>query len=178
MTIQNFEFKARTNNLSDLEDAIKQFSPKFAGVDHQSDTYFNTINGRLKLREGNIENTLIWYERGNIAGAKASKVLLSNSPDKSIKQILTVAHGVKIIVEKERKIWFIDNVKFHFDKVKHLGEFVEVEAIDKDGTIGLEKLKQQCAFYSDQFKILPTEYIAESYSDMLLKDNEVITSST
>lgn len=170
MSIQNFEFKARTNNLAGLEDAIQPFRPKFAGIDHQSDTYFHTINGRLKLREGNIENALIWYERSNIAGAKASKVLLINSPDKSIKEILTVALGIKIIVEKERRIWFIDSVKFHFDKVNHLGNFIEVEAIDEDGTIGLEKLKQQCAFYSDLFKILPGDYIAESYSDLLMKN--------
>jgi adenylate cyclase class IV len=76
--------------------------------------------------------------------------------------------GIKIIVEKERRIWFIENVKFHFDKVKQLGDFVEVEAIDEDGTIGLEKLEKQCAFYSELFKILPSDYIAESYSDRLL----------
>lgn len=169
MSIQNFEFKARTNNLRKLENAIQPFNPKFAGIDHQSDTYFNTLNGRLKLREGNIENALIWYERSNLASAKASKVLLIKSPDKSMKEILTVAMGIKIIVEKERRIWFIDNVKFHFDKVKHLGEFVEVEAINDSGTIGLEKLQQQCAFYSGLFKILPGEYIAESYSDLLIK---------
>ncbi len=41
-----------------LEEAIQAFHPKFAGTDHQIDTYFNTAKGRLKLREGNIEKAL------------------------------------------------------------------------------------------------------------------------
>jgi len=86
-----------------------------------------------------------------------------------LKTILTAALGVKIIVEKRRRIWFVENVKIHFDKLDHLGEFVEVEAIDKDGNIGIEKLKEQCAFFAAVFAIKKEDYLAESYSDLLLK---------
>ena len=43
--------------------------------------------------------------------------------------------GIKVVVEKTRKIYFVDNVKIHFDEVENLGSFVEVEAIDLDGTL-------------------------------------------
>jgi len=43
--------------------------PKFQGLDHQIDTYFNVQKGRLKLREGNIENSLINYDRKNVSGS-------------------------------------------------------------------------------------------------------------
>jgi predicted adenylyl cyclase CyaB len=166
----NFEFKARTTRLQELEERLQTYQPLFKGVDHQIDTYFNVPHGRMKLREGAIENALIHYQRHNIAGAKQSDVLLyEHQPNPSLKQVLTAALGVKVVVDKQRKIYFIDNVKFHFDEVKELGTFVEVEAIDKDGTIGLEKLQEQCRYYSQLFELKEEDYMAESYSDMLLK---------
>lgn len=148
---------------------MQRFNPRFVGTDHQADTYFIVPHGRLKLREGNIENTLIQYHRSNTANAKTSEVLLyHHEPDAQLKAILEKALGVKVVVKKIRKIYFVENVKFHFDEVEGLGSFVEVEAIDKDGSIGLEKLKEQCAFYEQLFHIAPEDYLAESYSDLLL----------
>ena len=141
----------------------------FIGEDHQVDTYFNVPAGRLKLREGNIENALIHYERENTAASKSSHVLLySHRPDSSLKEILVKTLGIKAVVDKRRKIYFIDNVKFHFDTVAGLGTFLEVEAIDKDGTIGKEKLQSRCDHYARFFNIQPEEFIAVSYSDMIL----------
>jgi adenylate cyclase class 2 len=78
----NFEFKARTNNLDFLEKKLLELNPKYIGQDKQTDTYFNVAKGRLKLREGNIENALIYYERQNVANAKQSNVLLyQHQPD-------------------------------------------------------------------------------------------------
>jgi len=149
MSILNIEFKASTNKLAELEALLQQHSPLFIGEDHQIDTYFNIPGGRLKLREGNIENALIHYERENTAGAKASHVLLyQHQPDKALKDILVKTLGIKAVVDKRRRIYFINNVKFHFDTVDGLGTFVEVEAIDKDGTIGKKKLKAQCDEYA------------------------------
>lgn len=165
----NYEFKAKCSDVESLELKLQPLHPLFIGADHQVDTYFNVSNGRLKLREGNIENSLIHYNRINIAGAKQSDVTLyQHQPGKNLKEILSKALGVKIVVDKKRKIYFIDNVKFHFDEVNELGSFVEVEAIDKDGSAGIEKLKQQCNYYIQLFEISPGQFIAESYSDLLL----------
>lgn len=166
----NYEFKAKTDRLEELEKLLLQKAPRFVGEDHQTDTYFNVPTGRLKLREGNIENTLIQYHRSNVAGAKQSDVLLyHHQPDPSLKAVLVASLGIKVVVDKRRRIYFINNVKFHFDTVDALGTFVEVEAIDSDGSIGLEELKRQCAFYTDLFSIQPQDFLAESYSDLLLK---------
>lgn len=165
----NYEFKAKCNNIEALESRLKELDPLFIGTDHQVDTYFNVPNGRLKIREGSIENSLIHYNRINTAGAKQSDVTLyQHQPDKNLKAVLIKALGVKIIVDKKRKIYFIENVKFHFDEVKNLGSFVEVEAIDKDGSMGIEKLKEQCNFYIQLFDIKTDQFMAESYSDLLL----------
>ena len=173
MSILNFEFKARTTQLDNLQKKLSALDPKFIGEDHQTDTYFNVSKGRLKLREGNIENSLIWYERENTAGAKQSDVLLyQHTPEKSLKEILIKLHGIKVIVEKRRKIFFIDNVKFHFDTIEGLGTFVEVEAIDKNGTLGIEKLRQQAYKYAAFFDIMPEDFIAQSYSDLIIENHK------
>ncbi|MDE3183671.1 MAG: class IV adenylate cyclase [Bacteroidota bacterium] len=169
MKITNFEFKTRSKNIELLETKLLKLDPVFKGEDHQVDTYFNIEKGRLKLREGNIENSLIYYERKDVSDTKQSDVLLYQfQPDLSLKEILTKVHGIKVIVDKRRKIYFIDNVKFHFDTVDKLGTFVEVEAIDT-GNIGIEKLKEQCKYYADFFGIHDSDYEAKSYSDLMLQ---------
>jgi len=170
MSTLNIEFKATTNKLKELEALLQQHNPLFIGEDHQVDSYFNISPGRLKLREGNIENALIHYEREDTAGAKASHVLLyHHKPDKALKEILIKTLGIKAVVDKRRKIYFIDNIKFHFDTVDGLGTFVEVEAIDKDGNIGKEKLQAQCDQYAALFGITTEDYCSVSYSDMILQ---------
>jgi adenylate cyclase, class 2 len=165
----NYEFKAYCDDIQSAQERLLASSPLFIGTDHQVDTYFNVANGRLKLREGNIENALIHYHRTNTAGAKQSDVTLyKHQPDTSLKEALTKALGIKVAVDKKRKIYFIDNVKFHFDEVHGLGTFLEVEAIDKDGTVGIEKLKEQCRHYAELLGVQEKDYIAESYSDLLL----------
>ena len=173
MSIFNIEFKAKTNDLTAVENILLQRNPIFIGEDHQIDTYFNVANGRLKLREGNIENALIHYERENTAGSKSSQVLLyQHLPDENLKAVLTKGLGIKTVVDKRRKIYFIDNVKFHFDTVQSLGTFIEVEAIDKDGSIGKEKLQEQCNFYAAVFNICREDFMAVSYSDMVMAEKK------
>ena len=173
MSILNIEFKAKANDLTALEALLQERSPLFIGEDHQVDTYFNVATGRLKLREGNIENALIHYEREDFAGAKSSHVLLyQHQPDKTLKEILVKTLGIKAVVDKKRKIYFIKNVKFHFDTVESLGTFVEVEAIDKDDSIGKEKLQAQCDEYAALLGIAAEDYCSVSYSDMILPNHK------
>ena len=165
----NIEFKASCNDIYTAEQKLITLKPKFIGEDHQIDTYFNTPIGRLKLREGNIENSLIFYERENTSNAKQSNVILYNhEANASLKSILTKVNGIKTVVDKKRRIYFIENVKFHFDRVEGLGTFVEVEAIDSDGRIGIEKLQEQCNYYANFLGVKDNDYLAISYSDMLM----------
>ena len=76
---------------------------------------------------------------------------------------------MKAVVTKRRAIYFIENVKFHIDEVEELGDFVEIEAIDRDGSFGEEELKEQCQYYLNLFKIQKEDLIEVSYSDMVLE---------
>lgn len=164
----NIEIKARCLDQEKIKKILEEKAALFKGIDHQIDTYFKVPNGRLKLREGTIENHLIHYHRPDQKGPKQSLVtLFKTEPDSSLKKILTEALGVKVVVDKQRAIYFIDNVKFHLDIVQGLGFFVEIEAIDTDGAITISQLRQQCEEYMHLFEIKPTDLLNQSYSDMM-----------
>lgn len=167
----NIEIKARCADASFIRNYLLQHNADFKGTDHQTDTYFNVNNGRLKLRQGNIENSLIYYNRENKAGPKLSEVTLIKVKEESelLKKALTQANGIKVEVKKKREIYFIDNVKFHIDEVEGLGSFVEIEAIDVDGSKGIDFIKKQCDFYVGELQIKEEDLLTMSYSDMLMK---------
>jgi adenylate cyclase, class 2 len=167
----NYEIKAKVNpekqNL--IRDYLKKNNAKFIGLDSQTDTYFKVPEGRLKIRKGNIENKLIHYERGDNLNSKKSDVLLIDlKKAQYLEKITRKTHDVLVEVKKQREIYFIDNVKFHIDNVENLGDFIEIEAISEDNSILLEKIKEQCDYYKNKFKIKKSELIKNSYSDMLL----------
>jgi adenylate cyclase, class 2 len=168
MAAKNIECKARCH-IAAAETTLLALNPLFMGEDNQCDTYFNVPTGRMKLRQGSIENALIFYERENIAGAKLSQVILyQHRPDASLKDILTAALGIKVVVLKKRRIYFIDNVKFHFDTLEGLGHFIEIEVIDRKGDVPIEQLQQQYDHYAAILGIAEADYISHSYSDLLL----------
>lgn len=166
----NIEIKARCHQQDSIRKILENKNATFKGIDHQIDTYFEVAKGRLKLRQGSIEKNLIYYDRPDQSGPKISKVSLYPCPDDSdqLRETLSNALGVKVVVDKQREIYFLDNVKFHLDKVKDLGTFVEIEAIDTDNTISMEKLNEQCLYYLKLFGIENEDLINNSYSDLLV----------
>ncbi len=170
MSHLNIEIKARSAEQDKIRALLRERAARFVGEDHQIDTYFRVPRGRLKLRQGTIERNLIYYQRPDQQGPKASNVMLYKpGPDAALKEILTQVLGVLVVVDKRREIYFIDNVKFHLDHVDRLGTFVEIEAIDDDGTIGEARLHEQCAHYLDLFEIAEKDLVRVSYSDLLLQ---------
>lgn len=170
-TYLNVEIKARCSNPEAVVQRLERLGAVRQGVDHQIDTYFLAANGRLKLRSGNIENSLIHYVRENQAGPKDSHVtLLQTRADQSeaLRSLLAAALGIAVEVDKHRHILWIDNVKFHVDDVRGLGAFVEIEAIDSTGKIGKASLFEQCQQYLQLLGITEAELEAKSYSDLVL----------
>jgi len=138
----NIEIKARCADQQAIRDILRARGADFRGIDYQIDTYFNVGSGRLKLREGNIENALVYYERNDQAGPKEAHVTLyQTTPDSGLKEILTKALSILVVVEKQREIYFIENVKFHLDTVAGLGlswrskRLIQMELRDKSNSL-------------------------------------------
>ena len=174
MSHLNVEIKAIVNDPSFVRNYLVN-SAIFKGTDEQTDTYFNVKAGRLKLREGNIENNLIFYNRTNQAGPKSSHFNLVKIEDpKGLKDVLERSCGIKMIVRKKREIYYIGNVKFHIDEVPGLGSFIEIEAGNILANRTEAELLDQCNFYLKELGIKEEDLVSESYSDLLMKLNDTI----
>jgi adenylate cyclase class IV len=170
MKLINVEIKARCPRPEAVRVVLRGRDARYAGTDRQIDTYFRVPDGRLKLREGTVENGLIHYRRPDRSGPKRSDVLLCPlPPGLPLTHVLSAALGVLAVVDKTREIYYVENVKFHLDTVAALGSFVEIEAIDADGSIGEARLLEQCQTYLELFGIAREDLIAGSYSDLLLQ---------
>ena len=164
------EIKARSTDHAAQRAYLVAHGADFRGTDHQVDHYFNVPDGRLKLRHGNIEQSLIFYRRDNQAGPKDSHVNLTVLDDEDRAQqlaaTLDAALGTWVKVDKHREIYFIGNVKFHLDTVVGLGTFVEIEAIG-DSPAEHDALLAQCAHYQGELGVREEDLVRVSYSDLL-----------
>jgi predicted adenylyl cyclase CyaB len=163
----NFEFKARLNNEQQVRAALKRLDARFIGTDHQIDTYFRVPAGRLKVREGRLENALIFYQRSNARRARQAAVeMMLLRRRNSLRAILARSLGTLAVVDKRREIYFVKNVKIHLDRVHRLGKFLEVEAISHVGDV--KKIRSQARQFQELFGITAKDIVAESYSDLIL----------
>lgn len=169
MQVTIAEIKARCPDPAATLDRMRALGATHQGRDHQVDTYFVVARGRLKLRQGSVETNLIHYRRDDLAGPKDSQVLLHAPSDGgSLHATLSAALDVLVVVDKQREILWADNVKLHLDEVAGLGAFVEVEAIDSDGTRTRDELHEQCRHWLDALAIDPDRLVTHSYSDLAL----------
>lgn len=167
---KNIEIKARTTQHEFIRQVLNDHQAKFIGTDHQIDQYYHVPKGRLKLRLGNIEKSLIFYDRPNTFEAKESNYSLYKSDNLAdIQSTLIQALGVLVTVDKQREIYFVKNAKIHLDSLEGLGTFVEIEIIDEVAKdTRFDTLENQCQYYKDAFKISDTDLVDCSYSDLIL----------
>jgi predicted adenylyl cyclase CyaB len=167
MKLLNFEFKARLRDEKRVRAVLKRLHARLVGTDRQADTYFRVPSGRLKVREGRIENALIYYRRSNTPRARRAEVEIMLLPRRnSVRRILTCALGLLASVDKRREIYFVRNVKIHLDRVRRLGKFLEVEAISRTGD--LKKVRAQAHYFQKLFGILSSDIVGKSYADLIL----------
>jgi predicted adenylyl cyclase CyaB len=163
----NFEFKARLNDEPRVREALKRLHARFIGTDHQVDTYFRAPCGRLKVREGRLENALIFYRRSNVRRARQAAVEMMLLPRRNpLRAILARVFDTLAVVDKRREIYFVKNVKIHLDRVRHLGKFLEVEAISRARDV--KKIRSQARQFQKMFGITARDIVPESYSDLIL----------
>src|SRR3954470_5890209 len=103
----NVEFKARIEDIDAMRARLRTLNPRELGLDHQRDIYFSVPEGRLKLREGGIEQSLIFYRRSNQASTRDSHVVFATVENTAeLRSVLTAALPVLGMVEKDREIYY------------------------------------------------------------------------
>ena len=168
--MKNLEFKARIDGIGWYEQKLQSLSAVSLGTERQTDTYFNVVRGRLKLRESGPKNILISYYREDQASARISEVtLFVHAPDTPVKRILSEQLGIKAIVRKERIKYRIGETVFHLDTVEGLGTFLEVEATGSAGPSAMVHMEQEIDRYRRFLEITSRQLVKESYSDLVMQ---------
>ena len=164
----NLEFKARLASLATAHQLAQELTTRDPLQEFQVDTYFHCPQGRLKLREINqCRGQLIWYQRADQAVARESHYYLVEIADvEGISQLFKAALGIRCRVEKERTVYWYENVRIHLDEVGTLGSFIEFEAVI---TTEAERVAAagQLKFLSAALHVNATDVLTMSYGDMM-----------
>jgi predicted adenylyl cyclase CyaB len=136
----NIEIKAYARNFAEIKSRAERLSDISVQIIPQTDTFFYTSQGRLKLRVLASDNAqLIYYTRPNQEGPKRSDyhIYLTNDPE-NLKRVLELAYGIRGVVRKTRYLYLIGQTRVHLDDVEGLGQFVELEVVLREGQSDLE----------------------------------------
>ena len=128
---RNLELKARDPDPARSLRVCEALGAEDEGTLLQTDTYFEVPRGRLKLREEpDADAHLLAYERPNLAEPKESLYRIVAIPDPgNLKDALAAVLGIRVVVGKERRLFVLDGVRIHLDRVEGLGSFIEFEGV-------------------------------------------------
>jgi adenylate cyclase class IV len=167
MTLINAEWKARWRRGPEAaRQAVEAAGARLERAGAQVDTYFVVPRGRLKLREGDLERSLIFYERPDTPGTRESRVVLVPAPPPELGALLAAACGVRGVVRKTRERYRAGPVKVHLDQVDGLGSFVEVEVEGPDGS-DVAPLAAEAERWRALLGLRAEEIVPVSYADLL-----------
>ena len=164
----NVELKARLPDLAQARAVARRLATRPAQELSQRDTYFHCDTGRFKLRQIDGEQAqLIWYQRASQQQATSSHYMLVEIPrPEGMMKLLAATLGIRAVVEKQREVYFYQNVRIHLDQVQLLGTFLEFEAVLEHAD-QIPQGHQQLDFLRRQFSIEDKDLLEGSYGEML-----------
>jgi predicted adenylyl cyclase CyaB len=131
----NIEIKARARNFDEIRRRAERLSSIPVETIPQEDIFFNTPQGRLKLRVlAKDRGQLIYYTRPDQEGPKRSDYHIFHTSDPAnLKRVLELAYGIRGVVRKTRYLYHVGQTRVHLDDVEGLGQFMELEVVMQEG---------------------------------------------
>jgi predicted adenylyl cyclase CyaB len=166
--MENIEIKARLKDLEQVRSRVLVESDEYIGLDHQSDTYFKTKSGRLKLRESTLSGSyLILYNREDTHAPVSSNyhMLVVEDP-KGVKEMMGQLLGLHKVIRKKREIFLYQNVRIHLDQVEHLGDYLEMEAVLDEKYHDEAEEKEKIFHLMKILEIEAEDLVSESYENL------------
>ena len=167
---RNIELKARLPAFSAAEKCLSDLQISRSAVIRQSDIFFKSHRGRLKLRRF-PDNTgeLIFYQREDLKGPKISSYHIYRTEDAGgLQKTLELAYPVLGEVNKIRDLYLTGHTRIHLDRVDRLGDFLELEVVMEEGQTIEEGAKIAMALMQ-KLGISMEDCIGEAYIDLLNK---------
>lgn len=166
----NLEIKVPVKSLSNLIKIVEREGGKKIYSSRQIDVYYKLENGRLKVRNSSGEKSVIFYRRIEDGSERWSdfEVIPVNNPNDWIKFFDNFLERL-VVVDKHRTLYHLKNTRIHFDRIKGLGNFVELETKVINGKV---KARKEFLWIMNLLKLNPDNQILKSYSDLILIKNK------
>jgi predicted adenylyl cyclase CyaB len=179
--MRNLEVKCPYPDHKRAEACAKEVGASYHGELLQTDTYFHTRRYRLKLRHDILQPAgqgppresfeLIAYDRPDLPSARTSHYFRLPLPEgRKWLTLFSQTFGVRVRVQKIRRVFLKDNLRIHLDTVRGLGKFLEFELIVSPSH-PMSRCKNDMKRLMALFRIPQEELIRYSYSDLALKDS-------
>lgn len=167
---RNLELKARDADPARSLKTCESLGAEDKGILLQKDTYFGVPRGRLKLREERGATPhLISYERPDLLGDKESHYRIVEVEDAvGLKEVLASALDIDVVVSKERRLFLLDEVRIHLDRIDGLGSFIEFEGVAAPEDVDLAHFEALLADLRNSFEIEDADLLGGSYCDLAL----------
>jgi homotetrameric cytidine deaminase len=172
---RNIELKASDPDPERSLAVVLGLGARDRGLLRQRDTYFRVTSGRLKLREEEPGGAmLIQYDRVDADEARESRYRLIPVEDpEALKAALESSIGTLAVVEKERHLLLWQNVRIHLDKVKDLGNFLELEGVATANSDLADELERVTRL-TEALAIQPERILRNSYSDQVVGSRALV----
>ena len=172
----NIELKARDPAPSETAACCLALGASDQGVLAQSDTYFASRRGRLKLRmeEGALGGELIAYGRPDAREVSESRYVLAPvAAADELAEALDAALGTVVVVSKRRRLFLWEGVRIHLDEVDGLGSFVEFEAVLPEAG-DLATARAKVARLRTELGVADDALVAVGYADLLIDGQQAL----
>jgi predicted adenylyl cyclase CyaB len=130
---QNLEIKIKFESFHDIKKILEMIGAEFISTLNQKDIYYKNSKGLLKLRIENGKETLIQYNRNENSANRWSNYNLLKINQGDAEKFFRKVFEIEAVVEKKRLLYMYKNTRVHLDKIKHLGNFLELETLVLNG---------------------------------------------
>ncbi len=169
---KNLEIKIKLSNSAQVLNGINKLNAKKIYSSEQVDVYFENEKGRLKVRESIGEKSVIFYDRVEDGKERWSKFhfIKVESPKEWV-SFFKLFMKPLVTVKKHRTLFHYKNTRIHVDKIRGLGNFIELETKVNSS---VKKAREEFEFLCERLVLNKNEQILNSYSDLLIiKKNRI-----
>jgi predicted adenylyl cyclase CyaB len=160
----NLELKVKLKSFGRIKKILKEINAEYIGVLKQTDIYYKTTRGLLKLRIENGNSTLIKYLRDEISKNRFSNYEILKFCSGNASNFFENIFKIEAVVTKRRQLYMFDNTRIHLDMVKELGYFLELETIMLNGKTDAKK---RFNFMLSALELDKHTPIRKSYRDLM-----------
>ena len=167
------EAKLKVDSLELIEERLKRLGAEFVAEQLQSDIHFDDDDATLtnadiclRLRRqvaGSKTRFFLTYkgakEKSNFKKRQEIEIELMDA-DSAGKLLSALGYKGKLTVEKKRRLWRLGGCEVALDRLKVLGDFVEIEGPNDDKIMEVQK----------RLGLANVPHIPKSYASMMMEN--------